>query len=317
VSVIVETAAAKINLALHVRTRRADGYHELETLFAFLRDGDIVTVARVHDPVSRLAIPAEAGISNGAMDTRIAPSLGFRWTDEAGGAIAGEKVELAIIGPFAEGLAGHDNLVTRAAFAFRAAFAPGGRWNITLDKRLPIASGIGGGSADAAATLRALARLEGVDLADPKLFAIADVLGSDVPACLFSRCALGTGRGEQLTPVDGLSGIPVLLVNPGVGVSTAAVFAGWGGTDLGGIAAGDPLAAAIAGRNDLQPPALALAPIIAQLLDLLGAQPGVILSRMSGSGATCFALFESRAAQATAARAIASTGWWCLESVLA
>lgn len=272
---VTETAPAKINLALHVRARRSDGYHALETLFAFLRDGDVVTVA-----------PADVS-------------------------------RFEIVGPFAAGLAGHDNLVTRAADAFRDAFARDKAWHFTLDKRLPIASGIGGGSADAAATLRALAKLEGVDLGDPKLFAIADSLGSDVPACLFSRSALGTGRGEQLTPVEGLSGIPVLLVNPGVAVSTAAVFAGWGGTDLGPIAAGDPLAAALAGRNDLQPPALALAPVIRALLDRLAAQPGVVLSRMSGSGATCFALFDSADACSAAARAVAPTGWWRLESALA
>jgi 4-diphosphocytidyl-2-C-methyl-D-erythritol kinase len=275
VSGVVERAPAKINLALHVRARRSDGYHELETLFAFLQDGDVVTVA------------------------------------------SADATRLEIVGPFAAGLTGHDNLVTRAAEGFRAAFAPNSAWQITLDKRLPIASGIGGGSADAAATLRALARLEGVDLADPKLFAIADSLGSDVPACLLGRTALGTGRGEQLTPLGDLAGIPVLLVNPGVGVSTAAVFAGWGGTDLGPIRPGDPLAAALDGRNDLQPPALVLAPVIRDLLALLADQPGVRLSRMSGSGATCFALFDSDAARTSAAKALAGTGWWCLESALA
>ncbi|OQW47636.1 MAG: 4-(cytidine 5'-diphospho)-2-C-methyl-D-erythritol kinase [Proteobacteria bacterium SG_bin6] len=272
---ITEIAPAKLNLALHVRTRRPDGYHELETLFAFCRDGDVVTLA-----------PAEAD-------------------------------SFTLTGPYGGALEGDDNLVTRARDAFRAAFgAPG--CAITLDKRLPIASGIGGGSADAAATLRALARWRGVAADTPELFAIAERLGADVPACLLGKSAIGTGKGEKLVPLPGLGGMPALLVNPVVAVSTAAVFKAWDGVDRGPLGSGDLLAVARAGRNDLEPPARALAPVIDAVLARL-AGPGVLLARMSGSGATCFALFESDTARAaTAARVRAEQpGWWCLETALA
>jgi 4-diphosphocytidyl-2-C-methyl-D-erythritol kinase len=304
---IVEAAPAKINLALHVRARRADGYHEIETLFAFLRDGDSVSVEE------------------------------------------SDRDHFTLTGPFAGALGGEgNNLVLAARDAFAAAHGPLPPLAITLDKHLPVASGIGGGSADAAATLRALARLKGIDpsaLAD-----IALALGSDVPACLLGKSAMGGGRGEQLCVIEGLSGIPVLLVNPGVAVSTAAVFRGWDGADRGplfprhpGLVPGSTvpptpnagamlrggcrdepgmtgwLEVAIEGRNDLEAPARAVAPTIGAVIDSLAAQPGVSLARMSGSGATCFALFDSEAARTAAAQAIRSTqpDWWCLESALA
>jgi len=304
---IVEAAPAKINLALHVRARRADGYHEIETLFAFLRDGDSVSIEE------------------------------------------SERDRFALTGPFAGALSGEgNNLVLAARDAFAAAYGPLPPLAITLDKHLPVASGIGGGSADAAATLRALARLKGINPS-----ALADIalgLGSDVPACLLGKSAIGEGRGEKLQTVDGLSDTAVLLVNPGVAVSTGAVFRGWDGIDRGplflrhsGLVAGSTgpqtpdvggtrhsgcrdnpgmtewLLAAAEGRNDLEAPARAIAPIIGAVIDLLAAQPGVILARMSGSGATCFALFDSETARTAAAQAIANArpGWWCLESTLA
>jgi 4-diphosphocytidyl-2-C-methyl-D-erythritol kinase len=274
---IVERAPAKINLALHVRARRTDGYHELETLFAFARDGDMVTLT-----------PAA--------------------TDD-----------FTIDGPFAALLGGGpaaDNLVTRARDLFRAAFAtpPVG---IALTKNLPVASGIGGGSADAAATLRALAHLGGTAIDDPRLLAIAARLGADVPACLRGRTTLGTGRGDDLVELAGLADTPLLLVNPNVAVATAAVFAGWDGIDRGPLPAGDLLARARASRNDLEPAATAIAPVIARVRDLLDTAPGVILSRMSGSGATCFALFDTAAARDRAAATAAGHGWWTLATVLA
>lgn len=258
-----------------MRRRRADGYHELETLFAFVADGDSVTL--------------------------------------------GDGEGFAVDGPFAGALAGEgDNLVTRAAARFAKAFGiePTGR--ITLTKRLPVASGLGGGSADAAATLRLLAHREGIALDDPRLFACADALGSDVPACLFSRTAIGRGRGERLEPIAGAGGTPVLLVNPGVAVSTAQVFGGWDGIDRGALEVGDLLDVARAGRNDLEVPALAVAPMIGEVLELLAAQPGLALARMSGSGATCFALFDDVDARDAAADAVnaAHPGWWCLKTVL-
>lgn len=275
---IAEIAPAKINLALHVRHRRADGYHELETLFAFLHDGDTITVER-------------------------APTAGFTLTGPFAGALAGER----------------DNLVLRAATLFAEAFGDPGPLAITLDKHLPVASGIGGGSADAAATLRALARLTGVAADERALFAIAEGLGADVPACLLGKSAVGRGKGEHLTPADGLSGTPVLLVNPGVEVSTGPVFRAWDGVDRGGIGQGSLLDRAMAGRNDLEPPARSIAPVIGDVVALLAEQPGVLMARMSGSGATCFALFNGTAARRDAAAQVraAQPGWWCLESTLA
>ncbi|WP_375395751.1 4-(cytidine 5'-diphospho)-2-C-methyl-D-erythritol kinase [uncultured Sphingomonas sp.] len=279
---IVEPAPAKINLALHVRRRRPDGYHDIETLFAFCRDGDVVTV--------------EAAERN--RFTITGPFAGILSPPSAGGALWS------------------GNLVTDAADAFASCFAIDQPHAIALDKRLPIASGIGGGSADAAATLRALARLHGVASDDDQLIAIAINLGADVPACLRSETVLGTGRGDALVAIDGLPGMPVLLVNPGVAVSTAAVFRAWDGVDRGAISGGALLDRARAGRNDLAVPARALAPAIDAVLAMLEAAPGVSIARMSGSGATCFALFDDVAARdAIAARAVAR-GWWHLASSL-
>ncbi len=264
-----ETAFAKINLALHVRRRRADGYHDLETVFAFCEDGD-----------------------------RIALSTG---------------PELTIEGPFAAGLdAGPANLVRRAADALRAAFGIGEACPLRLEKNLPVASGIGGGSADAAAALRLLCRRWGIDLADPRIAAIAAALGADVPACLMSRSAFGTGRGDVLRPLgDGWSGMPVLLVNPRAALSTGAVFAAWDGDDRGALDPARPLA----GRNDLEAPARRLLPGIGEVLGFLGERRGVSLARMSGSGATCFALFDDAGACAAALTEVPAP-WWAMASRL-
>lgn len=279
---ITEPAPAKLNLALHVRHRRPDGYHELETLFAFCRDGDLIELEPA--PANRFTItgPFAAALTDDAEPTA--------WAN---------------------------NLVTRAADAFTADYRIARMHRIALTKNLPIASGIGGGSADAAATLRALARLHGVPLVDPALAAIAACLGADMPACLLGRTTLGRGKGDALHEIDGLPGTPVLLVNPGVPLSTAAVFARWDGADRGGVGDGDLLARARAGRNDLEPPARALAPAIDRVLDLLRNAPGVLFARMSGSGATCFALFDGKAARAAASDAARAQGWWSLETELA
>lgn len=269
---LVERAPAKLNLALHVRRRRADGYHDIETLFAFCRDGDVISLA------------------------------------------SASADSFAITGPFAAALHGEgDNLVTRARDRFRAAFDVRMPCGITLEKNLPVASGIGGGSADAAATLRALARRHGIARDHPGLFEIAASLGADVPACLLGQSAIGYGRGDDLHPVSGYAGKPVLLVNPGVAVSTACVFAGWDGRDRGPIS-GDPAD----DRNDLAAPAIAAAPVIAEVLELLDLQPGATLVRMSGSGATCFALFDTVEAAQDAATTISGSrpGWWTLATSL-
>lgn len=274
---IVETAPAKINLALHVRRRRPDGYHELETLFAFCRDGDVVMVERA------------------------------------------AATTLTLTGPFAGVLASEsqdDNLVMRAVRAFQARFGVADHYAITLDKYLPVASGIGGGSADAAATLRALARLHGLAPDHIDLFGIAGELGADVPACLLGRTARGEGKGDALQPLEPLGERPVLLVNPGVGVSTGAVFGRWDGVDRGPLGQGEVMAVAAAGRNDLEPPARAIAPEIDAVLALLEASPGVLFSRMSGSGATCFAIFQDATARDAAADAARARDWWALATFL-
>jgi 4-diphosphocytidyl-2-C-methyl-D-erythritol kinase len=270
-----EMAYAKINLALHIRRRRADGYHDLESLFAFAVDGD------------RLWVKPSAALT------------------------------LSIAGPFGAALScGADNLVMRAANALRASFGITAGAVLSLEKNLPVASGIGGGSADAAAALRALCALWTIDQNDPRLAAIAQSLGADVPACLASETLYGDGRGDALTPVSlpGLSGTPLLLVNPGVALSTAQVFARWDGVDRGALERERPFE----GRNDLTAAAVALVPEIGALLVLLAGLPGVTLARMSGSGATCFALFESPAACGHAALSVtqAMPHAWCLATAI-
>lgn len=274
-----ETAFAKINLALHVRERLPDGYHRIETLFAFCEDGDTLEAAPADD------------------------------------------LSLTIDGAFADGLsAGEDNLVMQAAAQLRAAASSGSGAAIRLTKALPVASGIGGGSADAAAALRLLARLWKIPRASPAIEKIASRLGADVPACLLSETCRGDGKGDQLARLSagGLSGSPVLLVNPGVSVPTGPVFAGWDGTDRGRLALPDPLCCDPAWRNDLTAPAKAVAPAIGEVLAALEACPGAVFTRMSGSGATCFAVFDTAGKRdaATAALNAEQAGWWTMRSLL-
>jgi 4-diphosphocytidyl-2-C-methyl-D-erythritol kinase len=269
-----EIAYAKINLALHVRERRPDGYHRIETIFAFAEHGDLLS------------------------------------------AEVGEGLSLSVEGPFSEDLADEsDNLVLRAARALAERFGVVKGAHLVLDKRLPVASGIGGGSADAAAALRLLARFWNLEASQADLLAIARTLGADVPACLLSCTMRGEGKGDDLAPWQGmnLTGNPLLLVNPGVALATTDVFARWDGEDRGPLP-DDPAK----GRNDLEPPAIALQPAISNVLDALRGSAGVRLARMSGSGATCFALFVSEADRDAAAKRIqaAQPGWWLLASRL-
>ena len=264
-----EIAPAKLNLALHVRGKLPDGRHAIETVFAFCTDGD---------------------------------RLSAEPTDE---------ISLTATGPFVAELPqdSEDNLVLWAARQLGEAAGVNAGAAIALDKRLPVASGIGGGSADAAAALRLLTSLWSID---PKFAEeVAPGLGSDVPACLLSLPARGEGPGDELTPIElpDVSGTPVLLVNPRVRLSTAEVFAGWNGVDQG------PLDDWREGRNDLEAPALALAPQIGLVLAWLSTQPGVTFVRMSGSGATCFALFESEEARDRADDGVPRE-WWRLATYL-
>lgn len=272
---VSETAYAKVNLALHVRARREDGYHELESLFAFCTDGDLLAASVRHDGALRLSVD----------------------------------------GPFADDLGdGDDNLVLRAARALREASGTKFGADLTLDKRLPVAAGIGGGSADAAAALRLLVKLWGLEDAAIDLAAIAALLGADVPACLASQTAFGSGVGDKLSPVElDLAGTPILLVNPLIECLTAPVFKGWDGVDRGAL---DPLAWR-RGRNDLSDSAMDLVPEIDEVIAVLRAQlPSV--TRMSGSGATCFALFGSEAERDGAAGRIEKDhpDWWTMATSL-
>lgn len=221
-----------------------------------------------------------------------------------------DEISLELAGPFAADLAEtSNNLVLRAARALALAAQVSSGAALKLEKRLPVASGIGGGSADAAAALRLLTSMWRID---PKYAQeIAPALGSDVPACLLSLPSRGSGTGDRLSPIDlsELSGAPVLLVNPRVPLSTAEVFAAWDGKDRGALREWRE------GRNDLQEPAIMLVPQIGSVLAWLSAQPGADFVRMSGSGATCFALFASEEARDSAAIAVPRE-WWHQASLL-
>ena len=221
-----------------------------------------------------------------------------------------DELTLAVGGPFGADLElGEDNLVLRAARALKEAAEVDRGAAIYLEKRLPVASGIGGGSADAAATLRLLTSMWQVD---PKhASAVAPALGSDVPACLLSLPMRGEGAGDVLTPVELLeiSGAPVLLVNPRVPVPTAEVFERWDGVDRG------PLGDWMINRNDLEEAAKEIAPQIRAVLAWLSAQPSAEFPRMSGSGATCFAFFRTEEERDAAAVAVPRE-WWHLATSL-
>ena len=275
-------AAAKLNLYLHVVGRRADGYHRLDSLVAF---------ASVHDTI-------EVGPAS---------TLSLELAGPGAGALGAEP----------------DNLVLRAArrLAEIAGVAP--RATLRLTKRLPVASGIGGGSADAAATLKALVRLWRLEPDDGSLRALALDLGADVPMCLLGRAAFAGGVGEELAPVDALPGAGLVLVNPGIALPTADVFkARKGPFSDSARFEGTPrsvseLATRLAERrNDLAAPAIALCPEIGRVLAALEAAPDARLARMSGSGATCFALFDDEAAAERAAARLQRPGWWTVAARL-
>jgi 4-diphosphocytidyl-2-C-methyl-D-erythritol kinase len=280
-----EAAPAKINLSLRVLGRRPDGYHELQSLVVFADCGDVLA-------------------GEPAADLR-----------------------LDIAGPFASALAGDpDNLVLRAArlLADHLGRKPGA--HLALEKNLPVASGIGGGSADAAAALRLLARLWNAEVTHAELASLALRLGADVPVCLDGSPAMMRGRGESIVRIHGLPRFWLVLANPRVAVSTADVFRLLAAPDLGERSAGremPPTGAldALIGwlddnGNDLEAPALKLAPVIVAVIEALASAKDCRLARMSGSGATCFGLFEqenqARAAQAAIARA--RPDWWVASS---
>lgn len=265
-----DTGYAKINLALHVRGKRPDGYHELETLFAFVDAGDVLTAR---------------------------PGAADRVT------MSGEFAQ-QLDDPFG-------NLVARALARLPR---PGGL-EVHLEKKLPVAAGLGGGSADAGAVFRIVAALHG--LPDDWCERAAG-LGADVPACVDSLTAIGRGTGTRLERTDdSLRGTPVLLVNPRIPLSTATVFQAWDEVDRGPLPQGDARAVAEAGRNDLEAGAIACCGAIADVLAALRNTP-TWLVRMSGSGATCFALYHSISARDASAARLAQEHpqWWQLKGAL-
>jgi 4-diphosphocytidyl-2-C-methyl-D-erythritol kinase len=286
---VVRAAPAKLNLTLEIVGRRADGFHLLDSLVAFTEYGDTVAVE------------------------------------------ADDRLSLAMTGRFGAALEGDpaENLVLRAARLLAAAGGVMPRAALHLTKRLPIASGIGGGSSDAAAALLALAELWRLSPAPEDLARLALELGADVPVCLAGRTARLEGIGERIGPAPRLPAAPILLVNPGRGLPTPQVFrARRGGFSAGagpnGVLAASPadsseLAAALAGSgNDLTEAAIALLPAVATVLAALDTASGRLMARMSGSGATCFALFATDAAAAAAATAIdaAHPDWWVVATRL-
>ncbi len=280
-------APAKVNLFLHVGPLAADGYHPLASLVAFADVGDRLSI----EPADRLS--------------------------------------LTVTGPFAAGLDGEgDNLVLRAVRALGNAAgidAPG--LSITLDKQLPIAAGLGGGSSDAGAVLKLVRDALDLPFGDDALAVIAAGLGADGPMCLHARAAWAEGRGDVLSFEASLPPLPALLVNPGVPCSTGAVYGAFdaglpGQADRPAPPPAGDLAAVIdwlaTQRNDLQAPAVALAPAIGEALAATAGLPGARLTRMSGSGATVFALFDTTAAAGAAARALSALhpDWWVRPTLL-
>lgn len=262
-----ETAYAKINLALHVRRRRDDGYHELETLFAFVNAGD------------------ELSASTAQTDS-------LRVVGEFGGALDD---------PFG-------NIVAKALHSL----PHGAGWAVTLEKNLPVAAGLGGGSADAGAIFRMVRDSHGLP---EDWHARAAKLGADVPACVESVACIGRGTGTELEPIaNELAGTPVLLVNPRIPLATGPVFKAWDGVDRGALDGENLRQMTLGGRNDLEAPALTLVPTIGDVLAALG-RTGAWLTRMSGSGATCFALYDT-ADRRDAAQAAMPAGWWSLAGAL-
>jgi 4-diphosphocytidyl-2-C-methyl-D-erythritol kinase len=273
---LTEAAPAKINLYLHVTGRRDDGYHLLDSLVVFAGIGDTLS-AELADTLS-----------------------------------------LHVHGPSAAALIDQpDNLVMRAARSLAAVSGTTSGAALSLEKRLPVASGVGGGSADAAAALRLLCRLWQLPMDAGTLANLAEQLGADVPVCLINRPARMQGVGERLEAAPSLPGCGILLVNPGVALPTGDVFRARAGpfSPSAILPPAWETASAMADdlgrfRNDLQPVAVSLRPVIGAVLTALRSTPGCLLARMSGSGATCFALYPDAAAARRAAETLPDPAWW-------
>jgi 4-diphosphocytidyl-2-C-methyl-D-erythritol kinase len=288
-----EDGRAKVNLTLRVVGRRTDGYHDIESMVAFADCADRLSFT----PGSKLQLKTT-------------------------GPLAGDCGETA------------DNLVFKAALLLGERVPDLRLGEFTLDKVLPVAAGIGGGSADAAAALRLLAQANGLAIDDPRLIEVAELTGADVPVCLASRACVMTGVGETLLPL-GLPKMPCVMVNPRVPVATRDVFAALGlrngellvgATDVlqatawpeEGASLEDWVEVLASGSNDLEIPATRIQPVIGKVLSALNATNGAWLARMSGSGATCFAIFENTAEAQRAAQKIQldHPQWWVHAGIL-
>ena len=279
------SAPAKVNLCLHVAQRREDGYHDLESLVAFAVDGDEITL---------------------------------RHADE---------LCLSNAGPFAPMLpSDNDNLVLKAARLLAEKVDRPPSAHITLKKNLPVASGLGGGSADAAAVLRGLVSLWRLEIDRELLLEIAASLGADVPVCLDSVAAWIEGRGERVTGIPPLPEMPLLLVNPAVPVSTAQVFSALGRRSGQGLVNRAPkfsdahalVAFLRSTANDLEAPAREIAPSIGEVLEEIATMPEILMSRMSGSGATCFGIFETHGGALSAMALLRKRRpqWWTIKTAI-
>jgi 4-diphosphocytidyl-2-C-methyl-D-erythritol kinase len=287
VSELVEKAPAKINLTLRVLGRREDGYHELESLVAFADVADKLDLE-----------PGEAG----------------------------DNASLEIIGPFAKACGPRaDNLVLKAVQTLRHRKGRLKAGSFILEKNLPVAAGIGGGSADAAAALRLLAKANGMALDDPRITGSAIEVGADVLVCLDPKPRIMRGVGDLLSEPHVLPPLPALLVNPGVPLPTRDVFKRFHGTPNNKkflanvpITFDGMIGFLNENGNDLMQAAIACAPIISEVLIVLRALPAVHLVRMSGSGPTCFALFRTLGEAQAAARRLQAErkDWWMRATVL-
>lgn len=282
---MIESARAKINLTLRVLGRRADGYHDLESLVVFADLADTLTLAPGADNALEVSGPYAAACG------KPAANLVLKALDALGETIPGLN---------------------------------GGRFR--LDKQLPVAAGIGGGSADAAAALRLLARTNNLSIDDARLMLAALRTGADVPVCMASHACIMTGVGERLSPPLALPPLHAVLVNPGVPLATRDVFAAYTVTPQANALAPQAVPRQFGALieflkdhgNDLTGAAILRAPVVGEVLAALNAVPGVLLARMSGSGSTCFALFATASEATTAAAQLtaARKDWWVAPAVL-
>lgn len=283
-----EKAPAKVNLSLRVLGQRTDGFHQISSIVAFADIADVL---------------------------ELTPST---------------RASFAVSGPFAAAITADDNLVERAERAFREKCSSAQPARISLDKQLPVAAGIGGGSADAAAALRLMANANPGCVPAAEIEKIAASLGSDVVVCLASRAARMSGRGEKVTPLAAFPPLHVVLVNPGAALAAGEIYAALRAAPSNGEnaksaetiprleTAHDVIAHMRETGNDLEAPAIAMAPVVGEVLSMIAETPGCAIARMSGSGSTCFGIYETAMQAETSAQIIAESypDWWIKKAIL-